>query len=128
MPLAAMILIIITILNHHLHLLLRHHNPDEKDMVKQKIEDKTKLAMGKRKREVVTQQVSEGIIEGLRGPALLNVRCFNDCGLTRVVTQDSHSPLYDNWIGCTICPSWFCGKTRCLARFKKYHIMCLSHK
>ena len=101
---------------------------DEKDMVKQKIEDKTKLAMGKRKRELVTQQVSEGIIEGLRGPAILNVRCFNDCGLTRVVTQDSHSPLYDNWIGCTICPSWFCGKTRCLARFKKHHIMCLSHK
>lgn len=101
---------------------------DEKNMVKQKSEAKTKLAMGKRKREVVTQQVSEGIIDGLRESTLVRVRCFNDCGLTREVVQDIPSLSYDKWIGCTVCPSWFCSKIRCIARFKKHHIMCLAHK
>ena len=101
---------------------------NERKIVKHKAEAKIKLAMGKRKREVVKQQVSEGTIEGLREPALIGVRCFNDCGQTREVAQDSHSLLHDNWIGCTVCPSWFCGKIRCIARFKKHHIMCLSHK
>ena len=101
---------------------------EEKNMVKEKSEAKMKLAMGKRKREVVTQQVSEGIIDGLRQPSLVSVRCFNDCGQTREVLQDRSSLLYDNWVGCTVCPSWFCSKIRCIARFKKHHILCLAHK
>ena len=101
---------------------------NEKIIVKQKCEAKTKIALGKRKREVITQQVIEGTIEGLREPALVSVRCFNDCGLTREVAPNRSPLISDNWIGCTVCPSWFCGKVRCTARFKKHHILCLDHK
>ena len=101
---------------------------NEKNIVKQKIEAKNKLAIGKRKREVVKQQVTEGIIDGIRETALVSVRSFNDCGQTRHIVHNSHSLSYDNWVGCTVCPSWFCGKISCIARFKKHHILCLSHQ
>ena len=92
---------------------------------KLKWETKTKLALGKRKREVITQQVVKGTIGGLREAALVSVRCSNDCGLTREVAPSRYPLLSDNWIGCTVCPSWFCGEIRCIARFKKHHILCL---
>ena len=75
---------------------------NEKIIVKLKWEAKTKLALGKRTREVITQQVVKRIIEGLREATLVSVRCFNDCGLTREVAPSRYPLLSDNWIGCTV--------------------------
>ena len=43
-------------------------------MIEQKVEARLKLAMGKRKREVVTQQVRDGTIEGLRAQRPVSVQ------------------------------------------------------
>ena len=99
---------------------------NEKRLKEEKEKKKEEALIAKRNKAVRTVEVNEGVIVGRRCLTMTKTRCINDCGLVREIVPIGTIKPYDNWIGCTVCSSWFCSKSRCIARFKKHHILCLA--
>lgn len=98
----------------------------EKVSVLTKNAAKQVIALRKKTLLAVSAQVVDGNVVGLTGGTIGSVRCNNDCGSVRLGTAEGLIASGDKWKGCTKCPNWFCGKVRCLARFQKHHVICLS--
>lgn len=101
---------------------------NERVLMEEKNLARIRSVIGKRKLERISQDVNDGTIDGKREELSMRVPCANDCGLMREIGQENSTVPYDNWLGCTVCTIWFCSKTRCLARFKKHHAVCLRNK
>ena len=101
---------------------------NERVLIAEKNLAKIRSTIGKRKRDINTQEVNDGTVSGRKENLTERVSCTNDCGLHREVVENANTLPYDNWIGCTVCPKWFCSKKLCLAKFKKHHIRCLTEK
>jgi hypothetical protein len=99
---------------------------NERRIKEEKEKKKEEALNAKRIIAVRTVEVNAGAIEGRRCLTMTRTRCLNDCGLVREIVPIGIIKPYDNWIGCTVCSSWFCSKSRCIARFKKHHILCLA--
>lgn len=92
----------------------------------EKIPAKERSILAKRNRASLIVQVATNLIEGKKNSTSTRIKCNNDCGSVRNITTLGETVPYDNWLGCTLCECWYCGKVNCRKKFSKHHVICLE--
>jgi hypothetical protein len=98
----------------------------EENRVRKEKEDAKELAASEKRRAAeLAIQVADGSLQGRQETTSIRVGCNNECGAIRKVVIDGTVVPYDGWVGCQVCPLWFCCKVLCKKRFKKHYAHCL---
>lgn len=98
---------------------------EEKRVRKEKADAKEFAASEKRRAADLASQVENGTLQGRQETTSIRVGCNNECGAIRKVVLEGMIVPNDGWIGCQVCPLWFCSKVLCKKRFKKHYSHCL---